>query len=73
MLKDFLTAKFAVYSARWIMSGFVMLPFMLIMKYYDVPFAANVIIGQIIGAFIFYKIDSMIFQMREHNDKHNNC
>lgn len=73
MLKDFLTAKFAVYAARWIISGFVMLPFMLIMKYYDVPFAANVIIGQIIGAFIFYKIDSMIFQMREHNDKHNNC
>ena len=62
MLKDFLTAKFAVYSARWIISGFVMLPFMLIMKYYDVPFAANVIIGQIIGAFIFYNIDKLIFR-----------
>lgn len=73
MCKDFLTVKFAVYSARWIISGFVMLPFMLIMKEMNVPFAANVIIGQIIGAFIFYKIDSMIFQMRKHNDKHNNC
>ena len=56
MLKDFLTAKFAVYSTRWIMSGFVMLPFMLIMKYYDVPFAANVIIGQIIGGFTWVQI-----------------
>ena len=69
MLKDFLTAKFAVYSARWIISGFVMLPFMLIMKAGDVPFAANVIIGQIIGAFIFYKIDSMIFKIKNKEEK----
>lgn len=65
MFRDFLTVKFAVYAIRWIISGFVMLPFMLIMKYYDVPFSANVIIGQIIGAFIFYKIDGMIFKNKE--------
>lgn len=65
MFRDFLTVKFAVYVVRWIISGFVMLPFMLIMKYYDVPFSANVIIGQIIGAFIFYKIDGMIFKNKE--------
>ena len=65
MFRDFLTVKFAVYVIRWIISGVVMLPFMLIMKYYDVPFSANVIIGQIIGAFIFYKIDGMIFKNKE--------
>ena len=65
MFRDFLTVKFAVYVVRWIISGFVMLPFMLIMKCYDVPFSANVIIGQIIGAFIFYKIDGMIFKNKE--------
>ena len=46
-----------------------MLPFMLIMKAGDVPFAANVIIGQIIGAFIFYKIDSMIFKIKNKEEK----
>lgn len=69
MLKDFLTVKFAVYLIRWIISGFIMLPFMLIMKYYDVPFSVNVIIGQIIGAFIFYKIDSMIFKIKNKEEK----
>lgn len=67
MLKDFLTIKFAVYVTRWIISGFVMLPFMLIMKACDVPFAANVIIGQIIGAFIFYKIDELIFKIKKED------
>lgn len=69
MFKDFLTVKFAVYLIRWIISGFVMLPFMLIMKYYDIPFSVNVITGQIIGAFIFYKIDSMIFKTKNKEEK----
>ena len=69
MLRDFLTVKFVVYVIRWIISGFVMLPFMLIMKYYDVPFSANVIMGQIIGAFIFYKIDGMIFRIKNKEEK----
>lgn len=69
MFKDFLTVKFAVYLIRWIISGFVMLPFMLIMKYYDIPFSVNVITGQIIGAFIFYKIDGMIFKIKNKEEK----
>lgn len=69
MFRDFLTVKFAVYVIRWIISGFVMLPFMLIMKYYDVAFSVNVIAGQIIGAFIFYKIDGMIFRIKNKEEK----
>lgn len=69
MFRDFLTVKFAVYVVRWIISGFVMLPFMLMMKYYDVPFSVNVITGQIIGAFIFYKIDGMIFKIKNKEEK----
>lgn len=69
MFRDFLTVKFAVYIVRWIISGFVMLPFMLIMKYYDVPFSVNVITGQIIGAFVFYKIDGMIFKIKNKEEK----
>lgn len=69
MFRDFLTVKFAVYVVRWIISGFVMLPFMLIMKYYEVPFSVNVITGQIIGAFIFYKIDGVIFRIKNKEEK----
>jgi hypothetical protein len=39
-----------------------MLPFMLIMKEMQVPFAVNVIAGQVIGAFVFYNIDKLIFK-----------
>lgn len=39
-----------------------MLPFMLIMKEMNAPFTVNVIAGQIIGAFIFYNIDKLIFK-----------
>ena len=69
MFRDFLTVKFAVYIVRWIISGFVMLPFMLIMKHYNVPFSVNVITGQIIGAFVFYKIDGMIFKIKNKEEK----
>ena len=69
MFRDFLTVKFAVYVVRWIISGFVMLPFMLIMKEMNVPFTVNVIAGQIIGAFIFYKIDGIIFRIKNKEEK----
>lgn len=69
MFRDFLTVKFAVYIVRWIISGFVMLPFMLMMKEMNVPFSVNVITGQIIGAFIFYKIDGMIFRIKNKEEK----
>lgn len=59
--------RFLIYVLRWVVSGFVMLPFMLIMKHYDVPFSLNVIIGQIIGAFIFYKIDELIFKIKKED------
>ena len=70
MFRDILTKRFWIYVIRWIVSGFVMLPFMLIMKEMNVPFTANVIAGQIIGAFIFYNIDKLIF--RQGNGKQNN-
>lgn len=47
-----------------------MLPFMLIMQEMNVPFTANVIAGQVIGAFIFYNIDKLIF--RQGNGEQDN-
>ena len=70
MFRDILTKRFWIYVIRWIVSGFVMLPFMLIMKEMQVPFTVNVIAGQIIGAFIFYNIDKLIF--RQGNGKQDN-
>ena len=70
MFRDILTKRFWIYVIRWIVSGFVMLPFMLIMKEMQVPFTVNVIAGQIIGAFIFYNIDKLIF--RQGNGEQDN-
>ena len=70
MFRDILTKRFWIYVIRWIASGFVMLPFMLIMKEMNAPFAINVIAGQVIGAFIFYNIDKLIF--RQGNGKQDN-
>ena len=70
MFRDILTKRFWIYVIRWIVSGFVILPFMLIMKEMNVPFTVNVITGQIIGAFIFYNIDKLIF--RQGNRKQDN-
>ena len=60
--KSFLTKKFAVYLFRWLVSAFVMMPFMILFEQLGMSIALNLILGQIIGAIIFFKIDSFIFQ-----------
>lgn len=54
--------RFGIYLVRWVLSGFVMLPFMLLFEYLGITLSANIILGQLIGACIFYKIDSWIFK-----------
>lgn len=61
-MKDFLTKKFVVYLLRWLVSAFVMMPFMMFFEYLGITLTLNLILGQIIGAIIFFKIDSFIFQ-----------
>lgn len=53
--------RFAIYLIRWIISGFVMLPFMMFFEALGLELAYNIILGQLIGACIFYKIDRFIF------------
>ena len=53
---------YGIYLVRWVLSGFVMLPFMLLFEYLGITLSANIILGQLIGACIFYKIDSWIFK-----------
>ena len=59
--KTFFSKKFAVYLFRWLVSAFVMMPFMILFEQLGISIALNLILGQIIGAIIFFKIDSFIF------------
>lgn len=52
---------FGIYVLRWIVSGFVMLPFMMLFESLGLDLEYNIIVGQLIGACIFYKIDRFIF------------
>ena len=60
--KSFLTKKFAVYLFRWLISAFVMMPFMVFFEYIGITLTLNLILGQIIGSLIFFKIDDFIFK-----------
>ena len=53
---------FAIYWLRWIVSAFVMLPFMLLFEYLGLGLTLNLLVGQTIGAIIFFKIDRWIFK-----------
>ena len=61
-MKDFLTKKYFVYLFRWLISAFVMMPFMVFFEYLGITLALNLILGQIIGSLIFFKIDDFIFK-----------
>lgn len=53
---------FGIYVLRWIVSGFVMLPFMMLFEALGLELTYNIIAGQLIGACIFYKLDALIFK-----------
>lgn len=61
-MKDFLTKKYFVYLLRWLISAFVMMPFMIFFEYLGITLTLNVILGQIIGSVLFFKIDNFIFK-----------
>ena len=62
IFKTFFSKRFAVYLFRWLVSAFVMMPFMILFEQLGISIALNLILGQIIGAVFFFKIDSFIFQ-----------
>ena len=61
-MKEFLTKKYFVYLFRWLISAFVMMPFMVFFEYIGIALTLNLILGQIIGSLIFFKIDDFIFK-----------
>jgi len=52
--------QYLIYHFRWQVSAWVMLPFMLLLQAYF-PLWANLMIGQFIGALIFWFVDKRIF------------
>ena len=63
---DYLSLNFLIYLCRWILSAFVMMiPMYFLVKYriFEGKYQEyiHLIFVQIIGAFIFYKIDYYIF------------
>jgi 4-hydroxybenzoate polyprenyltransferase len=55
--------QWLVYYLRWLISALVMLPFMLYFERKKFPLWKNLIIGQTIGALIFYFVDKWIFTL----------
>jgi ABC-type glycerol-3-phosphate transport system permease component len=63
---DYISLNFFIYLCRWILSAFVMMiPMYFLVKYrvFEGKYQEyiHLIVVQIIGAFIFYKIDYYIF------------
>ena len=58
--KDYFTKTYSIYLTRWIISGLVMLPVMLFLESI-LPLWGNLLVGQIFGSIIFFKIDKWIF------------
>jgi len=56
-------AQIVIYYFRWLISAFVMMPFMLYFEKKKYPLWKNLIIGQSIGALIFFFIDKWIFSL----------
>jgi len=54
--------RYIIYHLRWQLSALIMLPFMLFIESKGFPLWINLMIGQFIGAIIFWKIDSIIFK-----------
>jgi hypothetical protein len=60
-MKEFFTKQYAIYLARWIISAFVMMPIMLFLESI-LPLWGNLLVGQVFGSLIFFKIDKWIFK-----------
>jgi hypothetical protein len=60
-IKKFILNKYIIYHLRWQLSAWIMLPFMIVLESF-LPLWLNLMIGQFIGAIIFWKIDSQIFK-----------
>jgi hypothetical protein len=60
-LKGLFSKIYGLYHLRWQLSAWVMLPFMMLLEG-SLPLWGNLMLGQLIGAFIFWEVDKRIFK-----------
>jgi hypothetical protein len=60
-LKSLMTKQYGIYHTRWQISALVMMPFMIGLEMLGLPLWLNLMVGQFIGALIFWEIDKRIF------------
>jgi len=60
--KPYKSRLFGIYWGRWMLSALVMFPFMFLFNFLAIPLWLNLLLGQSIGAIIFFKIDKWIFK-----------
>lgn len=58
----FLTKKFAIYLLRWIISGIIMIIPNELFLWMKIPSTFAMVLASIVGAFIFFLPDSIIFK-----------
>ena len=56
------TKKYLLYHLRWQISAVVMYPVMAFLQSLGLPLWANLSLGQMFGAIIFWKVDQWIFK-----------
>lgn len=61
-MSNYFSKLFLIYWCRWLISAVVMMPFMLLFDFWGLSLCFNLILGQSIGALIFFKIDEFIFK-----------
>ena len=64
-MEEYKSKLFGIYWMRWMASAVIMLPFMLMFEALGVGLIVNLILGQSVGAVIFFKIDKWIFKDKE--------
>ncbi len=64
-MKKFFSKRYGIYHLRWQLSAIVMMPIMLFLEAH-LPLWGNLMLGQFVGALIFWEVDKRIFG---HHDK----
>lgn len=57
--------RYGIYHLRWQISALVMMPIMMFLESH-LPLWQNLMVGQFVGAIIFWQIDKWIF--KHHNE-----
>ena len=70
-LKTLFNKRYGIYHLRWQISAFVMLGPMIVLQMFGLPLWLNLMVGQFIGAIIFFEVDKRIFGQHKKDTLEN--